>query len=417
MKSVKSPTFVDYLSVIFRRRALIYRLILSATGSAIIISLCIPNQYTPATTLLPPNPQQDLIYGFVNPTIMSSLAGTSGLTTLLAGGSRPADLFAAILGSDRIKGTLIRKHSLRKVFKTKTFHDASKQLDEITKIGVTPEGLITVSVTWYDKYLATDLANSYIEELDKFNTETAMTTGKKYRIFIEERLKENQDSLALAEKNLGEFQEQHKTVALDVEIQTAIETIAKLKGEIIFREVQRGALASASSIENPYLRSITQELKELRKQLAAIEFGEPGKSKDGFGAGFSVPFIDLPELALEYARLLRNLKVQETIYELLVQQYEQAKIMEVKDTPSVQVLVKASPPEKKSTPKRSRIVILTAFASLVLSIAGVFVIESIEKMKANPERYNKWFHIWQKIRSDAQTLKNSISKVLTRRTS
>ncbi|GAJ22508.1 unnamed protein product, partial [marine sediment metagenome] len=84
----------------------------------------------------------------------------------------------------------------------------------------------------------------------------------------------------------------------------------------------------------------------------------------GFGAGFSIPFAKLPELSLEYVRLLRDAKVQEAIYELLTQQYEQAKIMEVKDTPTVQILDRASPPEKKTSPKRSRIVIMAPFSQL-----------------------------------------------------
>lgn len=412
MKRDKIPTFVDYLAVIFKRRLFIFKVVIIGAMLSVIISFCLRNQYTASTTILPPNPQQDMMFGFVNPAIASSFGGASGLTALLGGGSRPSDLFAAILNSGQITGTIVNKYNLKKVFKSRTYTDAVKQLQEITKIGVSPEGLISVSVTWHDKQLAADIANSYIEELDKFNTETTMTIGKKYRIFIEERLKQNQDSLAFAEEKLRAFQEKHKTIALNVEIQMAIETIAKLKSEIIFREVQKGTMASGSNVNNPYIYSIEQELRELKRQLSKIEFGSKTKDAETFGAGFSIPFTELPELSLEFARLLRDAKVQEAIYELLTQQYEQAKIMEIKDTPTVQVLDRASPPEKKSAPKRSRIVILTSVLCLIFGIVGAFVLESFEKIKTYPDRHKKWLDIWEKIRSDVRLAKTFISKIL-----
>lgn len=412
MKIREQPSFIDYLELIFKRRVFVLKTVISVAITAVIISLCLRNKYTAATTILPPNPQQDMMFGFMNPALTASLGGASGLTSLLAGGSRPSDLFAAILNSGRITGSIIRKYNLKQVFKAKTNHDAAKQLEEITRIGVTPEGMITVSVTWYDKYLAADIANSYIEELDKFNTETAMTTGKKYRIFIAGRLEETMDTLTMVEERFRKFQEEHHTLVLDVEIEKAIETIAELKSQIILLEVKKGALTSSSQTGNPYLYSINRELRELKKQLSKIEFGGNGKKRTGFGAGFSVPFSQLPEVSLEYARLLRDITVQSAIYELLTQQYEQAKIMELKDTPTVQVLDQASPPEKKSAPKRSRIVILTTVLGMILSIVGVFILESLEKTKKYPDRYRKWLDLQDKCRRDARLARTFIFKIL-----
>lgn len=412
MKIREQPSFIDYLELIFKRRVFILKTVISVAIAAVIISLCLRHKYTASTTILPPNPQQDMMFGFVNPALTSSLGGASGLTSLLAGGSRPSDLFAAILNSGRITGNIIRKYNLKQVFKAKTNHDAAKQLKEITRIGVTPEGMITVSVTWYDKYLAADIANSYIEELDEFNTETAMTTGKKYRIFIEGRLKETIDTLTMVEERLRKFQEEHHTLILDVEIEKAIETIAELKSQIILLEVKKGALTSSSQTGNPYLHSINRELRELKKQLSKIEFGGNEKKRTGFGAGFSIPFSQLPEVSLEFARLIRDVTVQSAIYELLTQQYEQAKIMELKDTPTVQILDRASPPEKKSAPKRSRIVILTTVLGMILSVVGAFILESLEKTKKYPDRHKKWLDLLDKCRRDARLARTFIFKTL-----
>ncbi|MCX7928961.1 MAG: Wzz/FepE/Etk N-terminal domain-containing protein [Patescibacteria group bacterium] len=403
MKNNRS-TLIYWLSLIFKWRILIAKIVIICIAVSIIISLIIPPQYTAETTIMPPNPQQEALFGLMGIGISNRLTGLSGLSNILPGASTTSDLFAAILKSGRIMGNVIEKYNLRKVFKVKTTTDAYKTLSEITTIRVSPEGIVSVSVTWYNRQLAADIANSLVEELDRFNTEATMTMGKKYRLFVEKRLKETMDSLAKAEESLRKFQEQHRTVALDIEIENAIATIAKLKSEIILREVQKGAVASSSGFNNPFVANIDKELKELKKQLARIEFGTQDTTRKEFGAGFSVPFARLPELSLEYARLLRDVKIQEAVFELLTQQNEQAKIMEAKDTPTVQILDRAYPPEKKSIPKRGRIVILTGFFSLFLGIGFAFLKEYYELLKTQPAQFAKLTNIYNILKQDIQKL-------------
>ncbi|MGB3479107.1 MAG: GNVR domain-containing protein [bacterium] len=406
------PSFTYYLSVIFKHRHYIGKVVLLFIISAVIISLLIPNQYTATTTILPPSSSFDGLFSIMGADVFSSFQGAAGLSGILPEATSPSDLFAVILESGTITGKLIQKYDLKKVFKVKTVTDATENLKEITQIMVSPEGIISISITWYDRQLAADIANSYMEELDRFNTETAMTAGKKYRIFIEQRLKETEDNLAKAEITLRDFQEEHRTVVLDTEIESAIATVAKLKSEIIMLEVQKGAASSSGSFNNPYVIKIDQELRELKKQLAIIQFGSTDTTKKEFGAGFSVPFSELPEKSLEYVRLVREVKIQEAIYEILIQQYEQAKMMELKDTPTVQLLDRASPPEEKSIPKRGRIVIISAFWGFVFGVFASFFSEWLEKIKKNPKEYTKITALWTEIKEEFHNFKSKILAIL-----
>ncbi|XLM21261.1 hypothetical protein MKD33_03615, partial [Chromobacterium piscinae] len=72
-------------------------------------------------------------------------------------------------------------------------------------------------------------------------------------------------------------------------------------------------------------------------------------------------------------RKLRELKYQETIFELLSKQYEMAKIDEAKDSSLIQVLDTAVPPELKSKPKRSLIVMLGLFGGLLIGILSALL--------------------------------------------
>ncbi len=223
--------FSSYLGIILKRRRFVVITVCVIVIIAIIISLLIPPTYTATATLLPPT--YNLEGGGVGSLIAAGalsrfMGGFPGLVS-------PSHLYANIMRSRTVQKRIIEKYDLLKIFKVKMLDDAYKELNRITKINISPEGIISISVTHKNKILAADIANSYGEELDKFNREAAMTFGKKYRIFIEQRLKATVDSLHRAEECLKEFQRKYRTVALDIEMQKAVEIIAKLKTDIILR--------------------------------------------------------------------------------------------------------------------------------------------------------------------------------------
>ncbi|UCD06631.1 MAG: hypothetical protein JSV98_05220 [candidate division WOR-3 bacterium] len=412
---MKKNQFSEYLRVIIKWRRFIIRNVFIVAVIAIIISLLLVKKYRATATVLPPSAEQQTMLGLM-PGLMSGGGIPGGLSSMLtgvvSGFATPSDLYAAIMQSSRIMRVLITKYNLKKEFKAKTTHDAFLALEDITQIQVSPEGIISVSVTYKNKQLATDMANSYVEELDKFNQMTAMTVGKKFRIFVEQRLLETSDSLRKAEEELRDFQEGHRTVALDTEMQAAIETIAQLKSQIIMYEVQKGAWSAAGQVDNPYLAQINRELNALKKQLSKMESGTPADEKPGFGAGFSVPLEKLPEVTLEFARKYREVKIQEAIFELMTQQYEQAKIMELKDTPTIQFLDRAGVPEKRVFPKRALIVVITFIISFIVNVFLVFSLEYINDIKVNPKAHKTAIDFTDNLHRDYRDIKSFIKKTL-----
>ena len=90
--------------------------------------------------------------------------------------------------------------------------------------------------------------------------------------------------------------------------------------------------------------------------------------------------ITVPSLALEYGRLMRDLKVQETLFSLLTSQYEQAKLAEAHDTPTVQVLDPAVPDYEKSRPSIRLNVTIAGVLSLFVGIFPAFFLEYLERL-------------------------------------
>ncbi len=297
------------MRVLVKWRRLIVLNILIITGFAVILSLVLPKRYTSTATLLPPLE----ISGFRG---ISSMLGGGDLAGLgrmagISGMATTSDVFAVILNSPRVLGEVVEKCGLLMLYETESFEEAVGRLREKTRIKVSPEGIISISATAPNPELAAKIANALVEELDRFNQETIMTIGKRQRMFLEERLKEVETSLAEAENALREFQEKHRTVSLTEELTQAIEAAAHLKAEIAPREIQLGVLRRYATEDNPKVRKLHSEIGEVKKELRRMEYGsvsESGKSSLEFGAGFSVPFAELPEVGLELARLTREAK-------------------------------------------------------------------------------------------------------------
>jgi uncharacterized protein involved in exopolysaccharide biosynthesis len=101
--------------------------------------------------------------------------------------------------------------------------------------------------------------------------------------------------------------------------------------------------------------ALDNQIAKAEQQLNELIKGSSSKN-------LFVPFARAPDIGMELGRRIRDVRIHQEVYALLVQQLEQAKIMEAKDTPKIQFLERAKPPYKKSWPKRS---LLTVFGFIV----------------------------------------------------
>jgi uncharacterized protein involved in exopolysaccharide biosynthesis len=97
---------------------------------------------------------------------------------------------------------------------------------------------------------------------------------------------------------------------------------------------------------------------------------------------FGMPLGAIPEAGVSLARLMREAKIQETLYTLLTQQLEQAKIAEAKDTPTVRILDRAVLPEWKSRPSIRNNTIMGGGLALLL---GMLLALGLEKKRSSME--------------------------------
>lgn len=397
------------IDVIIRwRRLLIFNTVLAVILTFAILKLFFPNWYSATASIMPPEKEVGSLGlgAAMLPSGLSSLLSGSGLA--LPGLATPSDLYAAILRSNAVSRAVIAKNNLKEVFDARLESDALKELADRTSILVLPEGIITVSYEDRDPLRAANVANSLVEELNRVNQENLVSKAKAMREFIDGRLTESVRDLTTAEDSLKAFQTKHNAVALDEQIKASIDAIADLHGQLVLAEIELGVMEKSLSRDNARYKNQVFKIQQIKMQLEKLEEGSETR-QDSFI--LNVPIKEAPELGMQYARLVREVKIQETIFQLLKQQYEQARIEEMRNTPTVQVLDAARPPEKKSRPHRASTALMGGILSFGLTFFFVVVVEFVDREKSrNSVVYQRVKSVTRVLNEDLFFLRSAFRK-------
>jgi uncharacterized protein involved in exopolysaccharide biosynthesis len=81
--------------------------------------------------------------------------------------------------------------------------------------------------------------------------------------------------------------------------------------------------------------------------------------------------VKLPSLKQEGSRLSLDAEIQRRVFTLLTAQYEDMRVQETRDTPTLTVLDRARKPELKSRPKRTILVLSATAVAAALGLAWV----------------------------------------------
>ncbi|HMC13996.1 MAG TPA: GNVR domain-containing protein, partial [Albitalea sp.] len=197
----------------------------------------------------------------------------------------------------------------------------------------------------------------------------AVSEAQQRRVFYEQQLKDTKENLIKAEQGLRGVQEKSGVIVLDKQAEALIGGAAQLRALIAEREVQLKVLRTGATEQNPDVMRLNSELRALRGELARMESTQGGNP----GSAVDMPVGKIPEAAIDYVRARRELKLQETLLEGIVRQYELAKLDEAKEGPALQQVDKAFAPDYKSKPSRALIVLVGLLLGLLGSSAWVLI--------------------------------------------
>lgn len=375
-------SLLDLLIVLAQNRRSILKMTIGMALIGLIVSLILPNQYTASTAILPP--QQN---GSAGSALMAQL-GAFGSIASLGGASlglkNPNDLQVALLKSRTVEDAMIDRFHLMELFKIKLRSTARKKLESIVDIesGV-KDGIIRISVTDRNPQLATEMANGYVEEFKKYSAGLAVTEASQRRLLFEQQMNQAKDSLATAEEELKKTEQKTGLIQLDSQARATISLVASLRAQIAAKQAEISAMRSFATDENPALQLAEQQLAGLQGEAQKI--GATSES----ATNALLPKGNMQEVSLEYVRRYRDVKYYETIFELLARQYEIAKVDEAKQGSTIQVVDRAIVPDRHSYPKRTVIVLATAFLGMFLGIIWAFVLAGWKRLSNNPAEQDR----------------------------
>jgi tyrosine-protein kinase Etk/Wzc len=372
-------SLIDVLTQLAYRKWLIAKV----TGIAIIVGLVIcfvlPVRYTATTRIMPPQQTQSAASMMMN---QLTAAGGGSLAALAGGGllKNPNDIYIGLLTSRPIADAIIQKFGLMQAYHAKDMTAARQGLAGNTVVTSEKNGFIAVSVTDKDKKRVAEMANAYTDQLRVLIKTFAVTEASQRRLFYEEQLKQAKDALVASELAFQQVQQQKGLVQLDAQAKAMIEGIAALRAQVSAKQVQVQALRSYSTEQNPDVQLAERELTSLQAEESRLEQSNHSPGIAGLGLG------NVPAAGLEYLRAAHELQYQQALFDMLMKQYDAARLDEAKEAAIIQVVEPAIEPDSKSAPKRRIILLISAFLGLFSGGFIAMLLELMEREKAHPER-------------------------------
>ena len=382
------PQWVIRATLLWKHRRMLARLTAISLLLSLGIAFVIPKQYKSSASIMPPDQQGS------GAMMLAALAGHSagglgplgGLAGQLLGAHTSTALYIDLLESGSVSGHLLDRFDLQHVYHKRYRIDAAKHLAHATKITEDKKsGVLTIEVEDTDRTRARDLAQGYLDELNNLVLRTNTSSAHRERVFIEQRLQKVKADLEKAQLALSEFSSRNSTIDIKEQTRAMVDAGARVQAELLIEQSGLESLRQIYGDGNVRVRETEARIASVKGELAKMTGSSAPLSDQGLHAANAIepagsekqgqlypPLRQLPRLAVPYADLYRTVQVQETLFELLTQQYEMARIEEAKDVPAVSVIDAPGIPEKKSFPPRLLLALFLTFLSF--SCASVIIL-------------------------------------------
>ena len=371
----------EKLWVLWRSRRFLWGVTWKTFVASIVLAFLVPSHYKSAVRFVPgENPGTSGSSSMMG--LMSKALGGDnssmgfGLDAAsLLGAKTPGAFYVEVLKSRSVQDRLINRFDLRARYRKGTYFEARKKLAKFTEIEEDKKsGVITLTVTDYEPEMAAQMANAYVDELNRLAVDLNTSSAHRERQFLEERLATAKQDLARASAALSQFTTKNSMVDPQNEGRAVMDAAARMQGELIASETELKGLQQIYSDDNVRVRTLKARMAELQSQLRKLVGQNNEQAVQDSVAGWSAPYPSmhtLPGLGSRYADLYREAKIQEAVYAFVTQQFEMARIQEAKELPIVRVMDAGVKSEKRSSPIRSLIVAGSVFGAFLLACMWV----------------------------------------------
>ncbi len=327
---------------------------------AVGFALLLPKWYRSSFTILPSSAGgSELMVG-----------GTGVVSTLsalgLGGASEEINSYLTILKSRSLREIIITEFNLLEQYNAKTIEIGLKRLDNNVELQVTDEGALVFGILDHDPLKAKAMGDAVLRELSKTSISLGTVTGQRNRRFIRTRIDSIESELAEVEQAVREFTAQYGTFDLPTQLAVVIEQLVQMEVVLAEAEIEYNVASTNMGAMHPDVALLRTQRDEIRAKVEDLIAGK-GESK-------LLPDLNLlPDMAVEYARLTRDVTILNALLGFLYPQYEQARLQETRDEPALLIVDYPQVPQWKAKPKRALIVLACGLFSLIVSCVWVIL--------------------------------------------
>jgi len=325
---------------------------------SIIYSLIITPTYTAKTILIANNSQQNSVSAAMS--MVSNVANMGGGNIV----KTQEEYYISLLQSDNLQNEVIKKLNLHKLFNTEKMVDARQRLKAMYRVSNDKKGgFLVLEVDSDNPEFSANLANIFVDELRNLLGRLALVSAKQRLLFFEKAISKTQTDLVEAKAKFQGANEKSGVIS-------SSGMTENVYNQINNKELQLNAMSHFSTIQNPDVRRLDAELIALRNQLfKSTESTESFKESE-----------PKQQAALSAYREIKSL---ETILGALTSQYRASLTEAFSNDPFVQQLEIATPPERRSKPQRTLIVIYFSVLGIILGFAVAIIKIHLTKVLTN----------------------------------
>ncbi len=326
---------------------------------SVIISILLPQWYRGSITFI----VNDKDTG----SFLSAFADNIPLD-ILGGNQSKVAQYMNFITSRRILDELDSLYNLQAVYEEEYRKHFYKTLKSNINVIDNDDNTITVEFFYEeDPIKAANIANSIYESLYNLSLELNRDKNREFKRFMENSYKKTLERLKNAEKKFTEFQVQNKIFDVEVQFEALIKQITELEIQKMKFEIELKYLEKSMSKADQQVQALKLKVQVLADKINELKYG-------AHGSDFSLNTI--PDKAVKYFNLYRDVEILNKVLEFLVPQLENARIQEGKTAADIQLLDKAVPEDYKAKPKRIAIIFTAVFLSIIISVLIALIYEN-----------------------------------------
>jgi tyrosine-protein kinase Etk/Wzc len=230
-------------------------------------------------------------------------------------------------------------------------------------------GILVLSLDGPDPVAISNILNAIANAYLRQNVERKSAEASNALEFLESQLPVVKENLAAAESALNAFQVGTGSVDISKATQTVLDRAVVIERTLSELEMQRSELLQRFTASHPSVAALNEKMAKLRSERNAI----------------NARMRDIPEAEIDSARLLRDVKVNNELYTLLLNKAQELRVVKSGTVGNVRILDEAVPARKPQRPQPLQVLVLAVALGLLAGVVAAVVRRAFDQGLADAE--------------------------------